>query len=419
MNKFNKIFPLLMASALLNFHKKSMAVPVDLVMTKSKIESQQTIGFIPGIGRIPLGGLSALFYDRASSRENKSKFKSRNIILWSLTDRGPNSPPFEVGSDHAIGRTLMLPNFSPSIIRIEYNLDSQRVFHTSLIKLKNPIGMPGTGRANRDQKVYPDLGQERLFDLNMKEIDGDPWGVDPESIARDRLGFFWLGEEYGPSLLKVAPDGRILGRYLPLNSPPSMFGTRVLPAVFSQREPNRGFEALAIRENTLYAFLQSAITSKDPVSRVRLLEFDLTSEKVVGSYFYPLSRPEAKLGDASVDESGNLYILEHYLNKKQNEAHRAVFKVDLSQATNLELGGDERSAIPAHTSLSWDLKGLGTDEFDKLEGLAILDENNFLIFQDNDFNVNRLLALKKNEKAPPKSPNFLFHIKPRKLGSKR
>ena len=38
----------------------------------------------------------------------------------------------------------------------------------------------------------------------------DPGGVDPEALVRLADGTFWVGEEYGPSLLRVAADGRIL-----------------------------------------------------------------------------------------------------------------------------------------------------------------------------------------------------------------
>lgn len=61
-------------------------------------------------------------------------------------------------------------------------------------------------------------------------------------------GTFWLAEEYRPSLLRAAANGRVDARYVPRGDALSGADTDVhdvLPAVYAARRDNRGFEALA------------------------------------------------------------------------------------------------------------------------------------------------------------------------------
>ena len=98
---------------------------------------------------------------------------------------------------------------------------------------------------------------------------------DPESFVRAPDGTFWIGEEYGPYLLHVAADGRLL------ETPIALPGVRSPQNPFLKEKPNlassRGFEGLAISPDgkTLYGLLEGAVTGDDP-SDLRLYAYDLT-----------------------------------------------------------------------------------------------------------------------------------------------
>src|SRR6185369_1301645 len=56
---------------------------------------------------------------------------------------------------------------------------------------------------------------EPAFDLTGAPLGTDPSGADTEAIVALSDGTFWIGDEYGPSLMQVGPEGRVLQRWVP------------------------------------------------------------------------------------------------------------------------------------------------------------------------------------------------------------
>ncbi|WP_327044931.1 esterase-like activity of phytase family protein [Microbispora sp. NBC_01189] len=123
-----------------------------------------------------------------------------------------------------------------------------------------------------------------------------PSGLDVEDLVRTRDGDFWLVDEYGPSLVRVSGNGRVLERHVPAGL--GLTGAdypvkETLPAILASRQQNRGFEGLAISsdQRTLYLAVQSPLANPDKKaakkSRTgRILTFDLRRRKVTGEYPY-------------------------------------------------------------------------------------------------------------------------------------
>jgi hypothetical protein len=95
--------------------------------------------------------------------------------------------------------------------------------------------------------------------------------LDPESFVRAPDGTFWVSEEFGPFLVHVAEDGRVLAPPVQIpgvRSPQNPFlrisgrGRAEQPTLAT----SRGFEGLAISPDgsTLYALLEGAVTGDDP-----------------------------------------------------------------------------------------------------------------------------------------------------------
>ncbi len=106
-------------------------------------------------------------------------------------------------------------------------------------------------------------------DPTRRQLTG--FDLDPESMVVTPDGSFWISEEFGPFLLHVAADGRLLEPPVPV------------PGVRSPQNPSldlaggprperptlaasRGFEGLAISPDggSLYALLEGAVTGDEP-----------------------------------------------------------------------------------------------------------------------------------------------------------
>ena len=194
----------------------------------------------------------------------------------------------------------------------------------------------------------------------------NPSGLDPEGMVRTAKGDFWLVEEYGPSILKVGPDGRVLKRLVPENVDQTAAdypAESVLPPILASRKINRGFEAVAISpdECLLYIALQSPLSNPtklvgDASRNNRVLAFDTVSERIVAEYAYrlelatdydPIALPaDMKISALVAAGPGKLLVLE------RTDMVARVYLVDLTQATNI-LGSawDDPATMPSFEAL--------------------------------------------------------------------
>ena len=326
--------------------------------------------------------------------------------FWMVTDRGPNG---QIAVDGRNRRTFWVPEFNPTILRVKTEGKTIRVLQA--IPIVGQSGKPVTGLPNlkdKDETPYNYSAQETLpFNSN---------GLDTEGIVRASTGDFWIGDEYSPSLVHLDRTGKVLKRYIPEDL--NLEGTdypvaKVLPAIYSKRKINRGFEGLALSadEKTLYVVLQSPLLNPDrktgDVSRnTRVLVFDIASEKITAEYVYrfdvskefdpnPKNTPdEMKLSGVVALNSTTLLVLE------RTDLVAKLYSVDMSKATNilntrwndpktaptLEALADpatvEVRVLPKNMVL--DLSSIeGMPE--KIEGIAVLDQSTIVVVNDNDF----------------------------------
>src|SRR6516165_4761275 len=206
--------------------------------------------------------------------------------FWMMTDRGPNG---QIKVDGTNRRTFWVPDFTPMILRVKTEGKAIRILET--VAIVGQSGKPVTGLPNLkdvDETPY-DYSARGILPFN-------PNGLDTEGLVRTNAGEFWVAEEYSPSLLHVDRTGKVLKRYVPDGL--KLDGTdypvaAVLPAIYTKRKINRGFEGLAISadQKTLYAVLQSPLLNPDKKigegsRNTRVLVFDIPSEKVIGEYVY-------------------------------------------------------------------------------------------------------------------------------------
>ncbi|OHY31884.1 hypothetical protein BCV64_15425 [Cylindrospermopsis raciborskii MVCC14] len=360
---------------------------------------------------ILLGGFSGLYFQGVAD--------NGNLQFVTHTDRGPNSEP--TGQN----RPFLLPNFQPEIVSFELNKASGEINITNRTKLfradgKTPLtGIPNV-QAGAGNTAYTD---EIGVNLNGTVLNNDPLGADLEGIVIADNGDYWMVDEYRPAIYHFNRNGILVSRFIPQgtasksNQPVGTFGIEVLPEVYAQRRNNRGFEAVALAGNKLYAFIQTPIDNPDNTGdttsrssrNLRILEFDIVSEKVTGEYLYLLdditgtgNAKTDKIGDA-VFLGGSQFAVVERDDRSDTTSNKLIYQIDLIGATNInntsklslpqgktieqltpvELG--PAGITPVNKSLIVNAAQIGYTGVEKLEGLALVSASTLAIVNDNDF----------------------------------
>jgi hypothetical protein len=333
--------------------------------------------------------------------------------IWAVGDRGPNlnvkaarelygaehlAPLADVSGAKIMPRTDVGPEIA------ELQVLEDRVELLRVIRLTGPdgrvvSGLPVPGGAH--------VRSEPVFDLQGNSLAPDPDGLDTEGIAALPDGGFWIGDEFGPTLLRIDPAGRILRRLVP---------DAGLPAIAARRQINRGFEALALSHDARFLFLafQSPLAhpgepAHEAAAHVRLWRLDAESGAVLAQYLYPLDAPESFGRDAAAGDFerkdvkvSELTCLgpETLLVLERGSLTTKLYRVQLGEALQLapehldiatrptieELSG-AGELLPALTKEllfnSDDHPDIGAD----LEGVALLSGRELILVSDNDFGV--------------------------------
>ncbi|MBP0904668.1 esterase-like activity of phytase family protein [Mariniflexile gromovii] len=389
-----------------------------------------------GQAPVALGGFSGLFYDAASST-------TTNYVFYAVPDRGPNADAVS-GVTPASSKPLRpfkLPDYQGRIAKFTLNKTTGAITLDAQILLTRQDGTtPITGKGNISgfDEVPVTYTDASTAYANTDYVDGaseayhalpyDEFGGDFEGILIDKDGNFWMCDEYRPAMYKFDATGKLIDRFVPsgtslLGTTPQAVGTygnETLPAVYSKRWDNRGFEAIAYDEtkHVVYAFIQSpldnpssaAVRNKSDV--VRILGIDANTGTPVEEYVYLLERNKDagyassrvdKIGDAVYTGNGKFLVIE-----RDSEGPAAtygkkyIFEIDINFATNIlgnglyagkeleELSADDMVAENirvAHKTKVVNLPSIGYQSSDKAEGIALLPNNEIAVINDNDFGL--------------------------------
>ena len=393
------------------------------------------IGRTPANQKIRLGGFSGLLFEK--------RLPNGKLIFLTHPDRGPNGDPTDVHGDGNKERPFPIPSFQPSIYRFSLNPANGKIRLLNRIRLwrrgktisffgfkfriiKKMTGLPNL-QADEPGKAYTD---EIPVDLLGNQITNDPFGADLEGLAVDEAGNFWMCDEYRPSIYKFNKFGILIKRFIPAGTsaaagkPAGFYGEESLPAVYASRRANRGFEALAIQDGKVFAFMQSPLDNPDisnieaelagkkndynsrASKLIRIVEMDLETETITGEYAYLFEGASGvdKIGDAAPLGNGRFAVIERD-SSVESDARKFIFEIDLKGATNLlhlddsirgingslELMGAEQMAVegikPVYKRKILNLSSLGYNAGDKPEGLTVLDDNTWAVINDNDFGL--------------------------------
>ena len=382
-----------------------------------------------------LGGFSGMFYSASESNDNSS-------VFYCIPDRGPNADNVSASNVTPTPsknlRPFKLPDYQARIVKISLNHTTGSVSLDNQIMLTRQDGItPISGRGNipgvdEVPVTYTDPSTP-YSNADFQDNDGeeyhalpyDEFGGDFEGILIDKDGNFWMCDEYRPAIYKFDPSGKLIERYVPGGTsqlgtepqPEGTYGTETLPAVYSKRRANRGFEAIAYDPDVgiIYAFIQSPLYNRDSRTKnnsdvIRVLGVNANDGQPVAEYVYLLERNKDdglsssrvdKIGDAVYAGDGKFLVIERDSEDGDNPlGKKYVFEIDVKGATNIldnfsevlleELTADEIVAegiSPVQKLKVVNLPSIGYVSSDKPEGIALLPDNRLAVLNDNDFGL--------------------------------
>jgi hypothetical protein len=356
-------------------------------------------------------------------------------VFYTASDRGPNikcedsgDAPIEIADfcvmvdengDFQVdddGKIFPDPSFDPTIYKFALVPKGHTMVPVLIktIPLLDKNGQPVGGLSNdlpdrpKDlNEVDPDddvvANTENGYSNEAQRLPFNQNSLDTEGLAQLPDGSFWVGEEYAPSIVHIAANGRVLERVVPKDScvsdddvPDSCalkpitgdsmsvcnalkFGTDdtasanypincSLPGILDLRSLNRGIEDLTVSPDgkTLYFGMQSPLAnpSKDAYKasrNVRIFTASLNDDgsigEMTGEYVYVLDTPDTfvadnsskqndvKLSEMSMTHTGHLIQLERISKVTK------VYHSDLEEATNI-LGSEWDKRTQQNPSLA-------------------------------------------------------------------
>jgi uncharacterized protein YjiK len=273
---------------------------------------------------------------------------------------------------------LPAPEIGPTLAELQLHGDRVELVRT--LALRRPAGALVTGLA---PEGCLEAAMEPTFDIAGRPLPSDPAGADTEAIAALADGSFWVGEEYGPSLLKVDATGVVRRRWTPkgMNLPGAK---AVLPARAGRRRTNRGFEGIALSpdERWLYVALQSAPLDEDPRT-TPIWKLDAMTGAMAFEAAYPFDPPHSFEADARAGHVGHadlkicelVCLAEDQLLVLERISRSArIYRVELAPHGHV------------HKTLVFSTDAAGGVAAD-IEGMALMSDRGLILVTDNDFGV--------------------------------
>lgn len=322
-----------------------------------KIFSFTEVPYLDEAQKIKLGGFSSLQF---------LKKENNKLFFRTITDRGPNldETKIEVDGEKLIARPFLIPNYTPRVVDFSLDTANEKIEILNQYELKNKNGSKASGLPLENPVAEKN---ETAIDLENEIIPNVQLGLDSEGYTSIK-DMHLVADEYGPSLHLFNSDFKLVNSFTSDNE---------LPEDLKLRKINRGFEALASDGKYAYVMLQSPLVHDK--NKIRLIQFDVTAAKTTQQFFYPIEPKQAdKIGDITFStKPQQLLVLEQNGKIGAGKGVRRIYSVDLnSKAEVLE------------KKLILDLVSLGVNEFEKLEGLAVIDSKNLAIVIDNDFGLD-------------------------------
>ncbi|MGY6247449.1 esterase-like activity of phytase family protein [Bosea thiooxidans] len=220
---------------------------------------------------------------------------------------------FLVLTDNGFGAKANSPDAMLFFHRLKADFDKGVIERLSTIFLHDP-----------DKKIPFRIVHEGTEKRYLTGADFDPESIQPIG------GKYWIGEEFGPYLIRVDADGKVEAVFeTQVGGKPARSSDHY--AVTTPGAPNqsvafnvrrsKGFEGMAqspdgrflypLLEGPLWDADKAAFEEVDGKAVLRVLEFDVQNEKWTGrSWFYPLEAKGNAIGDFNMIDATTGLIIE-------------------------------------------------------------------------------------------------------------
>ncbi len=257
------------------------------------------LGTIPGKDGVRPTGLSMPFDGQAVQGFSGIK-AMEDGTFWSLSDNGFGS---KINSSDSM---LMLHH-------LKFDWDAGKVERLETVFLSDP-----------DKKAPFPIVMEGAEQRYLTGADFDVESIQPVADG------FWIGEEFGPYILKFSKDGKLAeviatkAGETDVKSPDN--ATLVVPANPTAKMPafnlkrSGGYEGLAMSKDgsKLYGLLEGplyledgSVEKADGLTALRIIELDVASKAWTGrSWLYPLSEGGEAIGDFNMIDGTTALIIE-------------------------------------------------------------------------------------------------------------
>ncbi|AFV77371.1 hypothetical protein Theos_2389 (plasmid) [Thermus oshimai JL-2] len=338
-------------------------------------------------------------YRKTPGLRGTPEFGSQPVQGFSAVQFGPRAGSYWVLSDNGFGSKANSPDY---LLRLYLVAPSPRT----------PQGGAGTVRVERFIQLR-DPNRLVPFPIVMESHPERPltgYDFDPESFVFAADGTLWVGDEFGPFLLRFDANGVLLDPpfptpdYGPGKDPTKDFvrapqnpGLLLNPVGPGQPSPanlatSRGFEGMTTNpERTrIYALLEGTVAG-DPPGTLRLMEFDPLAKRWVGLVgLYRMDSPDHAIGELAVVNEHEYLVIERDNRQGEEARTKRIYKIDLRRK-----GADGVLAKELLVDLLdiADPRGLapstreGTFRFPyfTIESVLVLDPQTLLVINDNNY----------------------------------
>ncbi|NUW33227.1 esterase-like activity of phytase family protein [Nonomuraea sp. SMC257] len=214
---------------------------------------------------------------------------------------------------------------------------------------------------------------------------------DVESIVRAAEGGYWIGDEFGPFLLHVDGEGRLLDAPIELpgvKAPENPY----LNGAEANLGRSKGFEGMArsVDGRRLYPLLEGTVAGDRP-GELRMYEFDLRGSAYTGRrWTYRLDDPSHAIGDMTAVDRHRFLVIER--DNLQGDAAE-VKRVYLVDTRDRDGDGAVDKTLVADLLDLADPRGLGGGgaggtfrfPFQTIEDVVVLDDRTLGVLDDNNY----------------------------------
>lgn len=328
-----------------------------------------------------------------------------DLIFATVTDRGPNADSPKSGKKDS--KIFANPSFTPLLMTIR--VGDGKAQATDAHPLHDEKGL--ISGLPLPEGLIGATNEVALGDT-LQPLASDKRGLDTEGITPDGKGGYWLCDEYGPFIVNIDANGKILKKYGPQAQAGEEGVAGGLPNIVKWRQANRGFEGITrMPDGRIIAAVQSTLDiegkSKNTAQFTRLVSIDPATGKTA-MYGYPIDievykkARDAKIGDIVALDNNRILLIEQGADKDK-KMRNLVYVVDLSEASDLSTFDKEkapefddaaqlktRGIHLAQKKEVADLRKLGWQQ-EKAEGMTLIDNQTIAIINDNDFGITPVL----------------------------